>query len=451
MKNKLVLPVFIFCLITLIMVSLFIASTGTVFDDQKDLEKESIVDVNDIIKLAGDFLDTGNSTNLTLSIKKTGLSLILYEPSGLIIYDSQDNNNVGKIADINKISAQAASNQKLYIVTSKNNKMTVALLSNNLFKPDEDNVKKSVTNKAWLLFAGFLIITLTLFLFIYFYILRPFKRLERFAGEVAKGNLEMPLLYSRHNLFGAFTWAFDMLRNELRTSTEKAAQAEKTKKELVAALSHDLRTPIASIKAYTECLQSLPDKNSERAEKYLEVIINKTDEITKLSHDMFLHALSDLEKLEINPQEYQSRELIIGLIEPLTMQYHNKVEITSRIPEVAVFTDRTRLSQVFENIFSNASKYAPDSDILINAYINDEYLICCIKDMGNGVIPEDIPFIFDKFYRGQNARESNQPGSGLGLYISRYIMEKTGGSIKAYNYCENSISGFAVDVCLRIV
>lgn len=451
MKNKLIPPVIVFSLIALLMASLFIASIGTAFDDNKELQKDSIVDANDIIKLAGDFLDSGNSSNLVSAIQKTGFSLILYEPSGLVIYDSQDKNNAGKTEDINKISAQTALNQKLYIVISHGNKMAMALLSNPRVKPDMGNIKQSITNKAWLLFAGFILIILTMFLFIYLYILRPFKKLERFAGEVAKGNLDMPLAQNRQNFFGAFTWAFDMLRNELKTSTEKATEAEKTKKELVAALSHDVRTPIASIKAYSECLQSLQDKNSQRAEKYIEVILSKTDEITKLSQDMFLHALSDLEKLEINPKEHQSRNLILDLIEPLMLQFDNRIEFTSQIPDVAVLSDKIRLAQVFENIISNASKYAPESDILISSYITDGYLVCCFKDKGSGVAPEDIPFIFDKFYRGKNAQESKEPGSGLGLYISRYIMEKTGGSIKAYNYSEDSSNGFAVEVYLRMI
>lgn len=451
MKNKLIPPIIVLSIIALIIASLFIASIGTAFDNNKQLQKDSIVGANDIIKLAGDFLDSRNSTNLASALQNTGFTLTLYEPSGLVIYDSQDKTKVGKTEDINKISSQAALNQKLYIVTSHGKNIAAALLSNLRVKSDMSNIEQSVTNKAWLLFAGFVLITLTILLFIYLYILRPFKKLERFAGEVAKGNLDMPLVQNRQNFFGAFTWAFDMLRNELKTSMEMAAEAEKTKKELVAALSHDVRTPIASIKAYTECLQSLQDKNSQRAEKYLEVILSKTDEVTKLSQDIFLHALSDLEKLEINPKEHQSRNLILDIIEPLMLQFDNRIEFISQIPDVAVLSDKMRLAQVFENIISNASKYAPESDILISSYITDGYLVCCFKDTGDGVFPEDIPFIFDKFYRGKNAQEGNEQGSGLGLYISRYIMEKTGGSIKAYNYSEDNSNGFAVEVYLRMI
>ncbi|MDP4094819.1 MAG: ATP-binding protein, partial [Bacillota bacterium] len=90
-------------------------------------------------------------------------------------------------------------------------------------------------------------------------------------------------------------------------------------------------------------------------------------------------------------------------------------------------------------------------DIRISTYVSSEMLVCCFEDYGNGVQPEDIPFLFDKFFRGKNAKESGQAGSGLGLYTSRYILEKTGGQIKAYNFNQDGQSGFAVEISLKIL
>lgn len=454
MRNKLFLPFAILILILITLTFLFLFFINDAFDQNKADKGLELVNLNDVVKGAQDYLEGQNAKSLEAILKSGNCSLVLYDLDGNVIYKNKSIKETLNKEEINKVLSKTETGEKTAIVSySKDHRKynAVALILSNREKLEDGSLRQKSSNALWILSASIGLLLLTAFLYLNYSIVKPFRKLEFFAGEVAKGNLEIPLEQGRRNFFGAFTWAFDMLRSELKNSREREALAEKSKKELVAALSHDVRTPIASIRAYAECLKSIPEKNSPRADKYLDVILEKTDELAKLSQDMFMHAISDLEKLEITPAEYRSRELLNGIIEPLMLQHENRIIIVSPFPDMDVVTDKARLTQVFENIISNSEKYSPGKDIFISSYIEENMLVCSVRDTGKGVSPEDIPFLFDKFFRGINAKESGQPGSGLGLYIARYILDKTDGWIKAYNYSENGVSGFAVEVAIKVV
>lgn len=298
----------------------------------------------------------------------------------------------------------------------------------------------------YILTVGIIMLIFLILLFIYLYqrILKPFENLEDFAKLIAVGRFDVSLNMERKNIFGEFTKAFDIMRNELKLSKERENESNDAKKTLIATLSHDIKTPVASIRAYAEGLTGGMNVTEERREKYLNVIINKADEITKLTNDLFLHAISDMEKMVFNSKEYNSKEVLEEILFPLLIQYDNKLKVIQALPEQSIFTDKLRLAQTFNNIISNSAKYAKDSDIIISFSENEEYLECIFKDHGNGVLPEDMPFLFDKFYRGKNTDILKIPGTGLGLYIVKYIMEKTNGYVKA-----KTLNGFEVTIGIR--
>lgn len=453
MKLKLITAFFTFVVFVVTLIFIFTSHLNNSLDINKE-KGQTLVDINDILKVAQSYLESQEVDQLYYVAEQIGFDLVIYTLDGEIICDNKNKDNLGKKYDVTKMLSEANLNKQIFTLNYKNKnarEYAIAVIDTNEKQIRFNEIKDKVIALVWSIGIVFILFTSLILLLIYIYILRPFRKLENFAGEVAKGNLEAPLIQEHHNFFGAFTWAFDMLRKELKTSKEREDEAQRTKKELVAVLSHDIRTPIASIKAYAECLKSLPDKDSERAQRYLEVIINKTDEIAKLSQDMFLHAISDLEKLEVSPAEYCSRELLNSIIEPLILHYENRIIITNAFPNVTVFTDEFRLAQVLENIISNSAKYAPKSNIEISSYVEDDYLKCCFKDYGDSVLPEDMPFLFDKFFRGKNAKENGLAGTGLGLYISKYILEKTAGQIKAFAGYENEKKVFVIEISLRII
>lgn len=423
--------------------------------DENGINGEVRVRLNDVIKTAQDYLETGEVGKLLSVLKTYKYSLKLVDKNEISFFY---NNRITKMPidnqDINSILDGGTKNSRVYILNtakSRNNNKVIAVINTNIKVLSADELRDSLMQYIWIFCIAFILFGALIYIIINHSIFLPFKRLEKFASEVAKGNLELPLKIENGNFFGAFTWAFDMLREELRSSRKREMQLEKSKKELVAALSHDIRTPIAAIRAYGECLDSLPDKNTDRAKQYIKVIIEKSDELSKLSHDMFLHAISDLEKLEFNCIEVDSRQLLTKLLEPIMLQFESTIMIKSQFPEGKILVDPLRVSQVFENIIGNAVKYAPKSNIEINAYIENDMLHCTFRDFGNGANAEDIPFLFEKFYRGKNAKESGIQGSGIGLYISKYILDKMSGSIRAVNLDEQLGRGFLVDVGFKLI
>ena len=268
-------------------------------------------------------------------------------------------------------------------------------------------------------------------------IFRPFRKLQCFARHVADGKLDMVLEMDKGNKFGAFTESFDLMREELNIARENERNANRSKKELVASLSHDIKTPVASIKAVCELMHV---KSSDEIEKnQLEVINSKADQINTLITNLFDATLEELQELKVTTTEKAS-QLLYSLIK--NADYNNQVSI-SRIPECIVVVDELRLAQVIDNVISNSYKYAGTS-IEASSHIRDKYLEIAFKDYGVGVDVYETPLLFNKFYRAKNS--VGKSGAGLGLYISKYLISKMSGDIQ----CQNHQDGFVIILKLLI-
>ena len=262
------------------------------------------------------------------------------------------------------------------------------------------------------------------FTYIYFAILRPFDKLKGFASEIASGNFDIPLNYERSNYFGKFTWAFDSMRSEIIKARRCEAEAIENNKTVIASLSHDIKTPIASINAYAEALEANIDSSYDERSKYLNVIMNKALEVKKLTDDLFLHSVSELDKISFMEEKINIVDLIKNSINDF--KANTTINFKSNLNEAYTLADRMRISQIFENIFNNSIKYA-NTNIDVELEDSNEYYLVSIRDYGKGIADEDLPFIFEKFYRGKNATGKN--GTGIGLYIVKYMIEKMGGKV----------------------
>ena len=262
------------------------------------------------------------------------------------------------------------------------------------------------------------------FVYIYFAILRPFDKLKSFASEIAAGNFDIPLNYERSNYFGKFTWAFDSMRSEIIKARRCEAEAIENNKTVIASLSHDIKTPIASINAYAEALEANIDSSYDERSKYLNVIMNKALEVKKLTDDLFLHSVSELDKISFMEEKINIVDMIKNSINDF--KANTTITFKSNLNEAYTLADRMRMSQIFENIFNNSIKYA-NTNIDVELEDSNEYYLVSIRDYGKGIADDDLPFIFEKFYRGKNATGKN--GTGLGLYIVKYMIEKMGGKV----------------------
>lgn len=286
----------------------------------------------------------------------------------------------------------------------------------------------------WAVFATASALMIIVFLYIWFAILRPFEKLTGFAERIASGDFDLPLNYERTNYFGKFTWAFDNMRREIVKARACEKEAIENNKTVIATLSHDIKTPVASIRAYAEGLEAGLDATPEKRRKYLSVIMAKCDEVARLTDDMFLHSLSDLDKLKMNNERLEFCGFAEAVIGEIGDEYGD-VNFVKPMFSVWVNADKNRLTQIFGNVIANARKYAKTSvDVSITR--NAENVSIHFRDHGDGIPDEDIPFIFGKFYRGKNC--GSEQGSGLGLYIVKYVAEQSGGSVSLRN-CDKGL------------
>ena len=255
------------------------------------------------------------------------------------------------------------------------------------------------------------------------------------------------------------------MRHELRKARAAEKEAIENNKTVIATLSHDIKTPITSIRAYAEGLEANLDSSPEKRARYLQTIMKKSDEVSKVTDDLLLHSLSDMNRLQVEPKEIELRDFAERAVKDLDPD-GKEVTFVSSVSQVKVNADPDRLLQCLENLITNARKYAGSKIEVYLEYVSDDEAILvsggrpsgkdgqdqktsgrvavCVKDHGKGIPDEDMPFIFDKFYRGHN--HGGQPGSGLGLYIVKYLMTQMNGDIVLRNTEEGLLARLILPV-----
>ncbi len=311
----------------------------------------------------------------------------------------------------------------------------------------------------FLLLAGYVVL-----IYIYYKDIKPMVELQKFSKEIAKGNLEIPLPITSNNGFVEFTESFDLMRESLKESKLREIEAENAKKQLVAELSHDLKTPVATIQATCEVLQVQLDRKKEalangdlsggvdidKVEEEVGYIAKKADTINELVQTVFHATIDDMKEVSVNVDEYAST-MIEGFITDLTE--YGKIILENHIPECLIYMDKLRMIQVIDNVIGNSYKYA-GTDIHVSFKETEEmvtadgkkcrFLKITIRDKGPGVKEEEMPLIVEKYYRGNNSKEKT--GYGLGMYLVKLYMEKQGGGLEYYND-----NGFVVELLVKKV
>lgn len=292
----------------------------------------------------------------------------------------------------------------------------------------------------WILVAVNILGVLLVLLYVNSRILRPFEKMKGFASEIAKGNLDVGLKVERGNYFGDFTWAFENMRKEIIKSRNTEKTAIENNKTVIATLSHDIKTPMASIRAYVEAFEANMDSTPEKRQKYLSILTQKCDEVSKLTNDLFVHSISEMNRLEVREESMDIISFLDKDVRGL-FAYDDEVDITFPAavnPDedtIMVTADPKRLLQIVENLKSNSEKYAK-TRISISLEVLDETeeeagVRLHFRDYGPGIAEEEIPFITGKFYRGRNS--GKEDGSGLGLYIVNELVNKMNGKMNIYN------------------
>ena len=289
-----------------------------------------------------------------------------------------------------------------------------------------------------LVISGVQIILLILYiLYLYRTIIRPFDKMKEFAVRVAGGNLDLPLEMDRGHIFGGFTESFDLMRSELKKARIAEKKAYDDKNELVAKLSHDIKTPVASIKSTSEIGYEL--SSDGKIKELFNTVNFKSDQITTLVDNLFNSSIHEVTEISVNPSE-QPSDVITTAIK--NADYMKKASAFD-MPDCRVYVDKLRLQQAFDNVFMNSYKYA-GTPITVSAEINNEFLRVTISDTGDGVKKEELPLLTEKFRRGSNI--SGRDGAGLGLYLTDYFLNSMDGRMELA-----SENGFSVSFFIRMI
>ncbi len=286
-------------------------------------------------------------------------------------------------------------------------------------------------------------------LYIYKNIILPMKRVSLIPKQLATGYIEKLTMSPKNQYFNEFIWGLDMLREKLKDEKNRNYILEKERKTLVASLSHDIKTPLSSIKNYTIALKEGVYNKPSAQNKALVIILDKTEVIDKLTKKLLKSSIQEInasgETVEIEGTymseiDQRLNQIIYQKIDLLHMIYKAPVLKENLLVEANL----DALSQVFDNIVENAIKYGDLHQIEVSYYIEDYYQIITIENSGKSIAENEIKHIFTNYYRGSNIKE--QPGHGLGLYICKKMMQSMEGDI----YAQNSEKGVKFVVVIRL-
>lgn len=210
---------------------------------------------------------------------------------------------------------------------------------------------------------------------------------------------------------------------------------QQQKDNFIGIASHELKTPVTSIKAYTQVLERMFRKNGSLKEAGM---IHKMDgqlnRLTSLIGDLLDVTKINSGRLQFNDQEFEFNKLVSDLVEDLQRTTQHHVLVTSFAEPQYVVADEERIGQVITNLITNAIKYSPGSDrIEITTRAVEEEVEFCVRDYGIGIAKENLSRVFDQFFRVSGEMQHTFPGLGLGLYISAEIMQRAGGRIWVYS------------------
>ncbi|MBQ9535034.1 MAG: HAMP domain-containing protein [Clostridia bacterium] len=208
---------------------------------------------------------------------------------------------------------------------------------------------------------------------------------------------------------------------------------DESRREFVANVSHELRTPLTNIKGYTDTLIESDDLDKDTEKRFLGVISGETDRMARIVKDLLTLTRLDYNRMEMSMEPTDLRAITLGIKEAMQIDAENhELTLTQELPDKlpAVMADKARIEQVITNIVSNAVKYnRPGGSVNISAAVSDAQVDIIVRDTGIGIPKEDLPRIFERFYRVDKARSRASGGTGLGLAISREIMLQHGGDI----------------------
>ena len=265
----------------------------------------------------------------------------------------------------------------------------------------------------------------------------PIGELSVAMEEIKKGNLDYRLNNNYSGEIATLFEDYEAMRLRLKESIEEGMENEKTSKELVSNISHDLKTPITAIKGYVEGIMDGVADTPEKMDKYIKTIYNKANDMDSLINELTIYSKIDSNRIPYNFHRINVCEYFSDCIEEVGLDLESKnIELNfyNLVSEdVRVIADPEQIRRVINNIIGNSVKYIDKEKGVIEIRILDviDSIRIEIEDNGKGISQKDLSRVFERFYRTDASRNSTKGGSGIGLSIVKKIIEDHGGYIWA--------------------
>jgi signal transduction histidine kinase len=259
------------------------------------------------------------------------------------------------------------------------------------------------------------------------------QSIDKAAKKIAAGNLSSRVPIEGRDELADLAQTFNHMASQLEEAAEQRKELEKLRKELIAWIGHDLQTPLTSISAIIETLADGMVQDEETRKRYYDTAKKNISALSHLIDDMFQLAQIDAGGLTLNYQSVSLADLISDCLESYTEIAKRKgIELQGSVSvdigEVEI--DARRVNRVLNNLIDNALHHAQaDGCVKVFAKRSAQEITVIVEDNGNGISPEDIPFIFDQYYRGHQSHKNGSRRTGLGLAISKGIINAHGGEI----------------------
>lgn len=317
----------------------------------------------------------------------------------------------------------------------------IYIFTDRQIKEDEANelaVKNIVVLLCLLIIAAVIITNRFLTKFIVKKIEEPLDILAYGVHQIRDGNVDYRIEYSGNDEFKGICDSFNEMAARLKDSIELTQRNDRSRRELIAGISHDLRTPLTSIKAYASGLIEGVAATPAMQQKYMQTILTKANDIDRMVDKLFLFSKLDLGDYPFYPEKISLKQFISHLLSSCEkdMSDRGMVINAADIPEeLTAFADPVQLENAVTNILENSLKYKDSETVNVNISCEElpQSVKLIIDDNGPGVPQEAVSKLFDVFYRSDPSRNNPHKGSGLGLAITAKILERFGGSICAEN------------------
>lgn len=269
------------------------------------------------------------------------------------------------------------------------------------------------------------------------HIMEPLDALADGARRIRNRDLTHNITYSGEIEFENVCHTFNSMRKAILAEQEKNRKYEKARTDMIAGISHDLRTPLTAIRGMLKALLDGVASTPERQERFLETAYRRTGDMDVLLNQLFYLSKLETGNMPLDFTVIEISDFIKSYVRGKRELLENEqIEIEADTKEVTGWAsvDPEQLQRIFDNLLENSRKYSGVSSlkIMITLTKKEREFDICFSDNGKGVAEEKMPFIFDEFYRGDESRNKKE-GNGLGLYIVKYLIELMGGRVRAEN------------------